>query len=97
MLFPLMKFLLCLQFSQIEKLLINRLLRPEHLINALSQYVIEQFNLNTIQLNDVDFQGVNIMTLPNIPVKSRILGEFLINKFDFQQYLEDILKTKGKK
>ncbi|CAF4106350.1 unnamed protein product, partial [Adineta steineri] len=85
------------QFSQIEKLLIIRLLCPEHFIYALAQYVVDQFDLNTIQITDFDFQGVNIITLPNIPVKSRIPGEFLINNFDFHVYLEDILKTKGKK
>ncbi|CAF1291682.1 unnamed protein product [Adineta steineri] len=59
------------QFSQIDILLIIRLLCLEHFINALSQYVIEQFDLNTIQINDYDFQGINIITLPNI---------FLLNK-----------------
>ncbi|CAF0980467.1 unnamed protein product [Adineta steineri] len=57
------------QISQTEKLLIIRLLPPEHFINALSHYVIEQFDLNTTQINDYDFQDVNIITLPNIPVK----------------------------
>ncbi|CAF4228248.1 unnamed protein product, partial [Adineta steineri] len=64
------------QFSQIEKLLIIRLLCPEHFINALAQYVVEQFDLNTIQINDFDFQGVNIITLPKI---------FLLN----QEYQEN--------
>ncbi|CAF1291644.1 unnamed protein product [Adineta steineri] len=54
------------QFSQIDILLIIRLLCLEHFINALSQYTIEQFDLNTVQINDYDFQGINIITLPNI-------------------------------
>ncbi|CAF4205843.1 unnamed protein product [Adineta steineri] len=45
------------QFSQIDILLISRLLCPEHFINALSQYVIEEFDLNTIQINDYNFQA----------------------------------------
>ncbi|CAF1065328.1 unnamed protein product [Adineta steineri] len=50
-----------------EKLLVIRLLCLEHFINALSQYVIKQIDFNTIQINDYDFQGINIITLPNIP------------------------------
>lgn len=64
---------------------------------SLRDYVIEQFDLNNIQMNDFDFQGVNIVTVPSIPVKSIIPGEFLMNKIDFDNYLENILKEKGKK
>jgi hypothetical protein len=64
---------------------------------SLREYVIEQFDLNNIQNNEVDFKGVNIVTVPSIPVKSILPGEFLINKIDFDHYLENILKEKGKK
>jgi hypothetical protein len=64
---------------------------------SLREYVIEQFDLNNIQINDLDFKGVNIVTLPSIPVKSIIPGEFLINQTDFNDHLENIFKGKGKK
>ena len=48
-------------------------------------------------MNDLDFSGINIVNLPSIPVKSIIPGEFLVNKIDFNNYLENILKEKGKK
>jgi hypothetical protein len=63
----------------------------------LREYVIEQFDLNNLQITDIDFKGVNIITVPVIPVKSVIPGEFLINKIDFDKDLENILKEKGKK
>lgn len=85
------------QYSQLEKLLIIRLIRPDYLMISLREYVIEQFDLNNIQMNDLDFQGVNIVTLPSIPVKSVIPGEFLMNKIDFDNHLENLLKEKGKK
>jgi hypothetical protein len=85
------------QFSQLDRLLIIRLIRPDNLMIALREYVIEQFDLNNVQTNDTDFQGVNIVTLPSIPVKSIIPGEFLMNKTDFDHYLGDLLKGKGKK
>jgi hypothetical protein len=63
----------------------------------LREYVIEQFDLNNLQITDIDFKGVNIITVPVIPVKSMISGEFLINKIDFDKHLENILKEKGTK
>jgi hypothetical protein len=85
------------QFSLLDKLLIIRLIHPDYLMISLREYVIEQFNLNNIEMNEIDFHGINIITLPSIPVKSIISGEFLINQIDFNHYLDDILKTKGKK
>ncbi len=85
------------QFSSLDKLLIIRLLRPEHFMILLREYIIEQFDLNNLQITDFDFKGVNIITVPSIPVKSVIPGEFLINKIDFDKHLENLLKQKGKK
>lgn len=84
-------------FSQLDKLVIIRLLRPDYLMIALQEYIIEQFDLNNLQINDINFQGVNIINLPSIITKSTTQGEFLINKNDFDNYLENILKEKGKK
>jgi hypothetical protein len=64
---------------------------------SLREYAIEQFDLNNIQINDIDFKGVNIVTVPCIPVKSITPGEFLMNKIDFDHHLENLLKEKGKK
>jgi hypothetical protein len=64
---------------------------------SFRDYVIEQFDLNKIEITEINFQGVNIVTVPSIPVKSIIPGEFLINKIDFEQHLENLLKEKGKK
>ncbi|CAF3502703.1 unnamed protein product [Rotaria socialis] len=85
------------QYSLLDKLLIIRLLHPDHLMISLQEYVIEQFDLNNLQINDIQFQGVNIINLPSISVKSSLPGEFLINKIDFDNYLENVLKETGKK
>jgi hypothetical protein len=85
------------QFSQLDKLLIIRLIRPDNLMVSLREYVIEQFDLDNVQMNDIDFQGINIVTLPSIPVKSISPGEFLINKIDFDHRLQKLLSEKGKK
>ncbi len=80
-----------------DKLLTVRLIHPEYFMILLREYVIEQFDLNNLQITDIDFKGVNIITVPVIPVKSMISGEFLINKIDFDKQLENILKEKGTK
>ncbi|UJR11505.1 hypothetical protein I4U23_015686 [Adineta vaga] len=85
------------QLSQLDKLVILRLLHPDYFIIALREYVIEQFDLNNLQNNENDFQGVHIVNLPSIPVKSIQPGEFLMNQIDFDRYLGDLLKSKGKK
>jgi len=64
---------------------------------SFREYVIEQFDLNKIEITEINFQGVNIVTVPSIPVKSIIPGEFLINKIDVEEHLENLLKEKGKK
>jgi hypothetical protein len=81
----------------LDKLLTVRLIHPEYFMILLREYVIEQFDLNNLQITDIDFKGVNIITVPVIPVKSMISGEFLINKIDFDKQLENILKEKGTK
>ncbi|CAF4763175.1 unnamed protein product, partial [Rotaria sp. Silwood1] len=85
------------QYSQLDKLLIIRLLRPDYLINALHEYVIEQFDLNNLQIDELDLKGIHIINLPSIPVKSIKSGEFLISNIDFENNIENILKEKGKK
>ncbi|CAF1148393.1 unnamed protein product [Adineta ricciae] len=84
-------------FSQLDKLVIIRILRPDYFIVALRDYVIEQFDLNNLQNDENDFQGVHIVNLPLIPVKSITPGEFLVNQIDIDHYLGNHLKSKGKK
>ena len=60
-------------------------------------YSIHRTHANLFLANDIDFQGVHIVSLPSIPVKSVIPGEFLINTIDFDHHLESLLKGKGKK
>ena len=82
------------QFSSIEKLLIVRLLHPNHFLNTLREYLIEEFHLNQILVNKFDFSGINIVTIPSIPVKSIHCGEFLVNEIDLNKHLEKILGEK---
>ena len=85
------------EYSPIERLLIVRLLHPNYFVNFLREYLIEQFNLNQTIINDYDFSGTNLVTIPSIPVKSIRPGEFLANQIDFNQVLENILLDNRRK
>ena len=85
------------EYSPVERLLIVRLLHPNYFVNFLREYLIEQFNLNQIIMNEYDFSGINLVTIPSIPVKSIQPGEFLANQIDFNKTLENMLIDKRKK
>lgn len=85
------------QFNDLEKLLIIRLLKNDFFEQSLTEYVIEQFHLDKSPMNESQFQGINFITIPLIPVKSTVWGEFLVNKIDFEQFLFNYFQNQNKK
>lgn len=64
---------------------------------ALNEYIIKEFDLNNLYLDDIHLNGINIINLPSIPTKSILPGEYLVNKIDFENLIEQFLEKKGKK
>ena len=83
--------------SSLDQLLIIRLLRPDRLLDALTDYLIDRFTLATILSRPPSFDHVNIVTLPSLAVQCRYYGEYLINQIDFDRVLVDLVQRSGRR
>jgi hypothetical protein len=83
--------------SSLDRLLIIRLLRPDRLLDALTDYLVDRFTLAKILSRSPSFDHVNIVTLPSLAVQCKGYGDYLINQIDFDRVLVDLVQRGGRR
>ena len=83
--------------SSLDQLLIIRLLRPDRLLDALTDYLVDRFTLAKILSRPPSFDHVNIVTVPSLAAQCRCDGDYLINQIDFDRVLVDLVQRGGRR